>query len=290
MIHKPKISIVTPSYNSGKYIRETIKSVLSQDYNNFEYFVIDGASTDSTVEILKEFENDKKYKDKFRWLSEKDKGQTDAVNKGLRMCTGDWFAFLNADDYYEQGVFSKLAPYMKDNMDKGVIYGNCWNVFDGLDSKYNILSIPKESISQKAWSRGNHIYGPASFYNMKALKKVGEFDITLYHWMDWDMYARIAKIMEMKYVNINITNFRIVKDQKSPMDPALRHTKANKYFMKEAYLVSRKHGGKRYSRLWAYKFWFYREYRYFRRKVSNIKHKRKDISAIGIKKQKELNQ
>ena len=106
--------------------------------------------------------------------------------------------------------------------------------------------------------------------------------------MDWDMYARIAKIMDMKYVNINIANFRIVKGQKSYSDPALRHTKSNICFMKEAYFVSRKHGGKRFSQLWAYKFWFYREYRFFRRKASNIKHKRKDRLAIAIKKQNEL--
>ncbi|MFH1645683.1 MAG: glycosyltransferase family 2 protein, partial [Candidatus Omnitrophota bacterium] len=181
--YKPKISIVTPSFNSGKYIEETILSVLSQDYDNFEYFVIDGASTDNTIDILKEIGSDKRYKDKFKWISEKDDGQTDAINKGLRMCSGDWFAFINADDYYEPGVFRKISREMRDNMSKGVIYGNQLIIFDGLGEKYNMIKIPNDKVDFRRLLYGNKIYGPASFYNMEVLKKVGEFDASLYHWM-----------------------------------------------------------------------------------------------------------
>ena len=105
----PKLSIVTPSYNTGEYIEQTIRSVLNQDYNNFEYFVIDGGSTDNTIEILKKYSKDHKYRDKFNFISEPDSGQTNAINKGLKLSTCDWFAWINADDYYEPEVFSKLA-------------------------------------------------------------------------------------------------------------------------------------------------------------------------------------
>jgi len=281
----PKISIVTPSFNLGKYIEETISSVLSQNYDNFEYFVIDGGSTDNTLSVLTKYENQPKYKPKFTWVSEKDNGQTDAGNKGLRMCSGDWFSFLNADDYYEPNIFNRLANEMSLNIDKGVIYGNCWNRFEGLSNEYNFLSIPSEKISPKQWSKGNYIYGPASFYNMKAIKSVGEFDVKLHHWMDYDMYARISKQMEMKYINMNIANFRIVKDQKSPFDPALRHSKANKFFIFEAYLVSRRNNGKRFSSLWLQKFWIYREYLYLFAKLKNIIYHRENKIEIAINKQ-----
>ena len=262
---KHKISIVTPSYNSGKYIRETITSVLSQDFHNFEYFVIDGGSTDNTIEILREFGKDERYKDIFKWISEKDEGQADAINKGLRMCTGDWFAYINADDFYEPDVFNKLASYMRENMDKGVIYGNQLVIFDGLDEKYNMIQIPNDKIDFQSMIYGNQIYGPASFYNMKALKKVGEFDVTLYHWMDWDMYLRISKIMAMKYVDVNISTFRISKDMKSPSNPD--NKKAYKRFVKEAHKVSVKHGGKYFSGRWLQRFIIYGKYKYYLRRI-----------------------
>ena len=274
MNNEPKISIVTASYNSGKYIRETILSTLSQNYDNFEYFVIDGGSTDKTVEILKEFGNDEKYKYKFKWISEKDKGQTDAINKGLRMCTGDWFAFLNADDcYYDPDVFNKLAPFMTNHLDKGIIYGNCVTFFEELDSSYDVLNIPPEKVCFISLLYGNKIYGPASFYNMKALKRVGEFDATLCYWMDWDMYLRISKIMELKYVNIFVTKFRITKDMKS--QTAVGNNKARRYFMKEAHLVSRKHGGRYFSRLLLNRIRFIDLYFYYRGKI------RKNKSILG---------
>lgn len=276
MNKKPKISIVTPSRNCGKYIRETIISVLSQDYDNFQYFVIDGASTDNTMDILKEIGNDKRYKDKFKWISEKDDGQTDAINKGLRMCSGDWFAFINADDYYEPGVFRKVSTEMRDNMDKGVIYGNQLVIFDGLDEKYNMIKIPNDKIDFKSMLYGNMIYGPASFYNMEALKRVGEFDETLYYWMDWDMYLRISKIMKLKYIDVNISTFRISKDNKSPS--SAYHKEAYKRSLKEIHKVSVRHGGKYFSARWLKMFPIYGLFVYY------IKRIEKESTAIAYDK------
>lgn len=206
----PKISIVTPSYNCGKYIEETILSVINQDYDNLEYFVIDGESTDNTVKILKQLS--KKYPGKFKWISEPDKGQTNAVNKGLKMCSGDWFAFQNADDYYEPNIFSKIAQTIKSNPNSGVIYGNCFTLFENNTKK---LSIPPKEINYKSLKNGNLIYGPASFYNIQAIKKVGGYDETLNHWLDYEMYIRISKIMPVRYIDLNIANFRRRHEQKS---------------------------------------------------------------------------
>jgi len=206
---KLKLSIITPSFNCGKYIEQAILSVLKQDYKNFEYIVIDGGSTDNTLKILKKYS--KKYPKKFRYISEPDKGQTDAINKGLRMSTGDWFIWLNADDYYEPNVFSKLANYLRLNNKRGVVYGNCFTV----EGNKKILSIPPKKVNFYSQKNGCIIYGPTSFFNMKKLKQVGEFDEKLYLWMDYEMYIRLSKISPFKYIDLDIANFRLRPDQKS---------------------------------------------------------------------------
>ena len=228
---KPLISIVTPSYNLGKYIEKAIKSVLEQDYDNFEYFVIDGGSEDETIDILKKYSQIKKYKGKFHWISEPDKGQTHAINKGLKRSSGNWFAWINADDYYEPDVFSKLAKVFKKNSNAGVIYGNCYIDYP----KQRILKKPPQDINYKSLVHGNQIFGPASFYNLKMIKNIGKFDENLEIWIDYDMFLGIAKIAKLKYININIANFTIRKGQKS------NHNKKNNF--REGHLVSMKNGG-----------------------------------------------
>jgi len=100
----PSISIVTPSLNQGRYIEQTIQSVLLQNYPNFEHIVIDGGSTDGTVEILKKYPH-------LKWISEKDSGQSEALNKGLKMATGDIIAWINSDDWYAEGAFNNVASF-----------------------------------------------------------------------------------------------------------------------------------------------------------------------------------
>jgi len=100
----PKISIVTPNYNQGKFLERCIDSILSQEYPNLEYIIMDGESTDSSVEIIKQYEKNLKC-----WASEKDKGQADAINKGLRYVTGEIFNWLNSDDYLEPGALFRCA-------------------------------------------------------------------------------------------------------------------------------------------------------------------------------------
>jgi len=224
------ITIVTPSLNQGRFIEQTINSVLSQEGDFFiDYIIADGGSTDNSVEIIKKYDRllkNKKYPIKckgisYRWWSKLDKGQTDAINKGLAIAKGDWFAWINSDDFYEPNIFSKLVEYFKKFPNAGVIYGNCYEV--DKNGKKIKLQIPKTNPSFKRLKKGNCIYGPASFYNIKTIKKVGKFDETLDFWMDYEMYLRISKLRcPLQYINLNIANFRIQKGEQKSTNPKFR--------------------------------------------------------------------
>src|SRR5215207_2503335 len=114
------ISIVTPSFNQDRYIEETIRSVLSQDYPSIEYMIVDGASSDETVDIIKKYEDKLAY-----WVSENDKGQTEAINKGFRHAKGDILAWINSDDTYQPGAVAAVVKYLQDHPDVGMVYGDC---------------------------------------------------------------------------------------------------------------------------------------------------------------------
>lgn len=181
----PLVSIVTPSYNQAKYLEQTLQSVLGQDYARIEYAVVDGASTDGSVEIIK------KYADKLSWwVSEKDSGQGDAINKGFARAQGGVVAWLNSDDYYLPGTISNVVKVFEENPDVVIVYGDMLAV-DENGQTINVLKYKQLSLQDLLCFQ---IIGqPSVFFRRDALKKTGGLDTTFHFLLDHHLWIRIAQ-------------------------------------------------------------------------------------------------
>lgn len=233
-----KISIVIPTYNCGQYLEKAILSVLNQSYKNKELIVIDGRSTDNTKEILK------KYGDRLKWISEKDKGQADAINKGFKMATGDIVAWLNADDYYEPNIFDDVVEEFKKDNDTVLVYGKCKSI-DENGEFIKINTPPRKITRKKLINNGNYIYQPSSFYKKKTVEQIGFLDDNLNYWMEYDLYIKLLDNGKSKYIDKKLSNFMIREGQKSDK-------KNKKEMNKELIEISRKHGGSKLSKIFIY--------------------------------------
>lgn len=203
----PKITIITPSYNQGHYIEETIQSVVNQEYPNLEYIVMDGGSTDNTVEILKRYDGD------IKWFSEKDNGQSDALNKGLRMATGDIVAFINSDDYYEPNSLLTIGHLFTKSPKVDWVTGRCHNIDQSGKKIRRFIGLYKDFWlnlkSYKVLLVLNYISQPATFWRKEVLEKIGFFDEGLHYSMDYDYWLRVGKEYRLHFVNKYLANFRI---------------------------------------------------------------------------------
>lgn len=206
----PKISIVTPSYNQGQYIEETIRSVLLQNYPNLEYIIIDGGSKDETVDIIKKYEPWLTY-----WVSEPDRGQSHAINKGLEKCTGAIFNWLNSDDWYEP----KALFYVGSLYRSGVAKKLCFlqqNVQDGKIVAQSSV-FPKASTVTEAIATF-HYPQPACFYAMDSIRKMGPLNESVHYAMDWEWWLRYLLINGLEDVVSQrkvTTNFRLHETSKT---------------------------------------------------------------------------
>lgn len=232
----PKISVVTPSFNQGKFIEETILSVLDQNYPNLDFWVIDGKSTDNTVSILR------KYSGKLSWISEKDNNQTHAINKGLKRSKGEIVCYLNSDDILEKGALGKVAKYFGEHKNIFWVTGKCRVINETGEGVRSLITLYKYIWlklfrSHEALINVNYVSQPATFWRREIFSDVGFFNEKLNFTMDYDYWLRISKIYPLGFIDDYLASFRIHDQSKSSRNvksafdedylTAVRHNKAS---------------------------------------------------------------
>jgi glycosyltransferase involved in cell wall biosynthesis len=200
----PRISIITPSFNQGRFIERTIQSVLSQDVPSLEYVVVDGGSTDETVSILK------RYGTRLRWISEPDNGHSDAINKGLSMTSGSIVGWLNSDDIYYPGALRNVVRAFDDHCDVRVLYGRA-NHIDEQDGYLN--EYPTEAYNWERLKETCFISQPAAFLRRSVFQAFGPLDVTLRQSMDYEYWLRLGKAgVPFLYLDALLAATRLHKD------------------------------------------------------------------------------
>ncbi len=178
----PKFSIVTPSYNQGQFLEETIRSVLDQNYSNLEYIIIDGGSTDKSVEIIRRYEKHLAY-----WTSEKDRGQVHAINKGLAKTTGDIFGFINSDDVYLPGALNAVAEHFQNHPATQWVCGDTMMFGEGFTTELISAVVPKSAAHALSWAY--QAPQPGHFWKRELVRD--GFDEKWRYDFDHDLYVRL---------------------------------------------------------------------------------------------------
>ncbi len=211
----PKISIVTPSYNQGQFIEETIRSVLLQGYPDLEYIIIDGGSTDASVEIIRKYEHWITF-----WTSEPDGGQTNAINKGFKRSTGEIVAWLNSDDLYTAGALFTVAKAFAEQPNSAAMYGK----IDVIDADTTSLLLYESVLSHigsrdfnlEELYRHDYIPQPASFISAEAIERVGFLDERFHYIMDYNLWVHLGQIgAKIQYIPKTLARFRMHESSKS---------------------------------------------------------------------------
>ena len=198
-----KVSIVTPSFNQAEFLEETILSVLNQTYRDIEYIIIDGGSTDGSVDIIK------KYADRLTyWVSEKDRGQAHAINKGFEKCTGDIFAYLNSDDLLELDAVEKIVNAYQQKPNAAIIYGKCTNIDEQSKTINEAQGASIEFIELLKYTMLPKMHQPACFFNKRFLNRAPLFREDLTYVMDYELILWLMKNRSVKFIDEKIACFR----------------------------------------------------------------------------------
>jgi glycosyltransferase involved in cell wall biosynthesis len=201
------ITVITPSYNQGHFIGQTIESVISQQFNGIlEYLVIDGGSADSTLEILHW------HRDRLKWVSEPDRGLADAVNKGVALAEGEIIGWINSDDLYLPGALEAVSAYFAEHPECGWLFGKC-RIIDsaGMErwrwiTRYKNLGL--KFYSRRKLLRENFISQPAVFFRKDLFDRAGGLDISLRYAMDYDLWLRFSALGDPGFIDRELSAFR----------------------------------------------------------------------------------
>lgn len=205
----PLVTVITPAYNQGIYLRDTIESVLSQDYPNIELLVLNDGSTDNTEEILKE------YTGRIKWETQKNMGQTPTINKGWRQTTGEIITWLNSDDTYLPGAVKAGVDYLLQHPETGIVFAD--SVFTEADGTHLDRTRPVPPFNYKDFvvNCENPISQPSSFIRRSVMEKAGELDPQYYYFMDWDFWLRAGLYCKIDHVDAVWSTYRLHAESKT---------------------------------------------------------------------------
>ena len=204
----PTVSVVTPSFNQARFLEQTILSVLEQDYPHLEYIVVDGGSTDGSQQTIEKYAHRLAHR-----ISESDLGQTDAINKGFALASGEILAWLNSDDTYNPGAISEAAEFLNTHPEVGMVYGNAYYI--DAEGRW-IGRYPARQTSYKGLRRGvNTVCQQSMFFRASLWEEIGPLDPSFYYAMDYDLWVRLASRAPIVFVDRYWANFRLHDSSKS---------------------------------------------------------------------------
>ena len=245
----PRVSIVTPSFNQAQFLEQTIRSVLQQGYPNLEYLVMDGGSTDGSVEVIQRHARQLAY-----WVSEADGGQADAVNKGWRRASGSILAYLNSDDLYLPGVVARVVEFLADHPDVDVVYG-ALQMIDVQGAPLELTQPPPKATF--AWLLRRPLPQPTVFLRRSVLDRIGLFDPTLHYVFDWELFLRasLAGVRMARMPGPPLAAFRCWDGQKTAeaFEPRIKEQlRVRDQLLAQPDLAPRMAREIRFSKAWAY--------------------------------------
>ena len=253
-----KISIITPSLNQSKFIKDCIKSVKNQIHSDFEHIIVDGLSTDDTISIL---END----DSLIWVAESDHGQSDAVNKGIRLSSGDIIGWINADDYYEKNIFKAVANIFDKNKSLDIIYGDVIYVNKN-KNRIGKYPMKKYSLHKLLNELPTLALVQGAFFRKKVFEKIGYLNEDLHYAMDLEFFVRAGyNNLNIKYIPQIFAYYR--KHEKAKTNSANPENKRAQF--NEVLSISKKFGGSMFSQL-RYFIYKYKIKQYLIKIVNNM--------------------
>ncbi|MEM1239928.1 MAG: glycosyltransferase family 2 protein [Cyanobacteria bacterium P01_H01_bin.26] len=211
-------SVITPSYQQDKFIEKTIKSVLSQGVSDIDYVICDGGSNDKTLSILE------RHSSSLRWVSEPDRGQAHAINKGLAMTQGDIIAWINSDDVYYPQALIQVLKFFEMNPSVSAVYGQA----DWIDEFDNIIApYPTQSWNYKQLTRECYLCQPAVFFRRNLVERLGTLNADLEYCMDYELWLRYGQTVSFAYLPIKLAGSRIYSTNKTFGNRLAAHREAN---------------------------------------------------------------
>ena len=209
----PKISVITPTLNQGRFIERTIRSIHGQGYPNLEHIVMDGGSTDGTLDILKQ------YEDRLQWFSEKDAGQADAINRGIERSSGEIITYLNSDDVYEAGALQRVARFFTGHRDAKWLTGKC-RILDEQDAEVRRSITAYKNLLLRHFSYSlllitNPISQPSTFWRREVVDNIGLLNTNEHYVMDYEYWLRIGRKYPLSVLDEYLAGFRVYSDSKT---------------------------------------------------------------------------